>query len=161
MDRITALYQKLDPLQPLPADDTQLYVDWQRELFKSDDIKLQLTRGFARSSAGVPVTRLFTGHRGTGKTTELNRVQQMLEQASGGAAGGRKIFVSFLECEKWVDLDNLEPPDLILQMVRQLVFDLKQVGFGNAWVKARGFFGEVAEVLDADVESDTPRRAGG
>ena len=150
MDRITALYQKLDPLQPLPADDTQLYVDWQRELFESDDIKLQLARGFARSGAGVPVTRLFTGHRGTGKTTELNRVKQMLEQ--GRSAGGRKIFVSFLECENWVDLNNLEPPDLILQMVRQLVLDLKQVGFGNAWAKVRGFFGEVAEVLNADVE---------
>ncbi len=125
MDRITALYQKLDPLQPLPAEDTQLYVDWQRELYGRDDIKLQLARGFARSSAGVPVTRLFTGHRGTGKTTELNRVKQMLEQPHADGAGGRKIFVSFLECEKWVDLNNLEPPDLILQMVRQLVLDLK------------------------------------
>jgi hypothetical protein len=66
VDCNTAL-QKLDPLQPLPADDTQLYVDWQRELFGSDEIKLQLPRRFARSGAGVAVTRLFTGHRGTGK----------------------------------------------------------------------------------------------
>ncbi|MBV9743788.1 MAG: ATP-binding protein [Acidobacteriia bacterium] len=136
MDRITALYQKLDPLQPLPADDTQLYVDWQQELYHSDDIKLQLARGFSRSIAGVPVTRLFTGHRGTGKTTELNRVKQMLER-SGGAAG-HKVFVSFLECEKWVDLNNLEPPDLILQMVRQLVLDLKQAGFGDHGPKSAG-----------------------
>ena len=148
VDRITALYQKLDPLQPLPADDTQLYVDWQHELFASGDIKLLLARGFARGGAGVPVTRLFTGHRGTGKTTELNRVKQILERG----AAGRKLFVSFLECEKWVDLNNLEPPDLILQMVRQLVLDLKQVGFGTAWTKVRGFLGEVAEALNADAE---------
>jgi hypothetical protein len=152
VDLITALYQKLDPLQPLSADDTQLYVDWQRELFGSDDIKLQLARGFARSVPGVPVTRLFTGHRGTGKTTELNRVKQMLERTSGGGAAGRKIFVSFLECEKWVDLNNLEPPDLILQMVRQLVLDLERAGYENAWSKVRAFFSEVAEVLNADVE---------
>ncbi len=56
------------------------------------------------------------------------------------------------ECEKWVDLNNLEPPDLILQMVRQLVLDLKQVGFGNGWTKVRGFFGEMAELLNSDVE---------
>src|SRR5262249_51255401 len=49
-------------------------------------------------------------------------------------------------------LNNLEPPDLILQMVRQLVLDLKQAGFGSAWTKVRGFFGEIAEVLNADVE---------
>ena len=135
MDVITRLYQKLDPLQPLAAADTQLYVDWQHELFGLDDVKRQLVNGFARSAAGVPVTRLFTGHRGTGKTTELNRVKQMLERATGGATAGRKIFVSFLECEKWVDLNSVEPPDLILQMVRQLVLDLKQAGFGSAWTK--------------------------
>ncbi len=150
MDLITALYRKLDPLEALPADDTQLYVDWQHELFGSDDIKLQLARGFARGVAGVPVTRLFTGHRGTGKTTELNRVKQKLERAGG--PGGRKIFVSFLECEKWVDLNNLEPPVLILQMVRQLVSDLDEAGYKNPWTKVRAFFGEVAEILNSDVE---------
>ncbi len=111
-----------------------------------------MARGFARSGANVPVTRLFTGHRGTGKTTELNRVKQRLERATGKGVPGGRVFVSFLECEKWVDLSNLEPADLILQMVRQLVFDLKQAGFDNAWTKVRGFFGEVAEVLNSDVE---------
>jgi len=43
-------------------------------------------------------------------------------------------------------------PDLILQMVRQLVLDLKQAGYGNAWTKVNAFFGEVAEVLNSDVE---------
>jgi len=152
VDRITALYQKLDPCQPLPADDTQLYVDWQHELFASDDIKLQLARGFARSGAGVAVTRLFTGPRGAGKTTELKRVKQVLERATGIGVPAHRVFVSYLECEKWVDLNNLEPPDLILQMVRQLVTDLKEAGFGTAWNKVRGFFGEVAEVLNADIE---------
>jgi hypothetical protein len=152
VDRITALYQKLDPLQPLRADDTQLYVDWQHELFASDDIKFQLVRGFARSGAGVAVTRLFTGHRGTGKTTELNRVKQMLERGTGRGVPGGRVFVSFLECEKWVDLNNLEPADLILQMVRQLVVDLDREGFHKAGTKAHAFFGEVAEALNADVE---------
>jgi hypothetical protein len=82
----------------------------------------------------------------------LNRVKQMLERTGGRGVEGRKVFVSFLECEKWVDLNNLEPPDLILQMVRQLVLDLKQAGFGTAWAKVCGFFGEVAEALAADVE---------
>ena len=39
-----------------------------------------------------PITRLLTGHKGSGKTTELNRVASALHSGHGG----KKVFVSTL-----------------------------------------------------------------
>ena len=140
MDSITALTQQLDPLRPLAADETDLYVDWQKELLGNEDLKPRLVREIARSGS-TPITRLLTGHRGTGKTTELYRVQKMLAE--------KKVFVSFLECEEWVDLNDVGPPDLMLQMVRQLVSDLKQEGYGLGFEKVMGYFGKLGEILNS------------
>lgn len=147
MDRITALTAQLDPMAPVPADDDEIYVDWQKDMQGVDDVKRRLVRTFGRS-AGAPVTRLFTGHRGTGKTTELLRVQKMLMEGDRT----QKVFVSFLECETWVDLNDVSPEDLVLQMVRQLVADLDHAGFGIGLTKVTAFFKEAWEVLESDIE---------
>ncbi|MBY0506785.1 MAG: hypothetical protein K2X03_22890 [Bryobacteraceae bacterium] len=147
MDRLTALYQQFDPLQPLPAGENALYIDWQHELMPYDDVKLRLVNAVARSG-GAPMARLLTGHRGTGKTTELYRVQQMLMDGKKS----HKVFVSFLECEQLLDLNDVSPQDLVLQMVRQLVHDLKAAGYGVGYDKFNGFFREIGEILKSDVE---------
>ena len=59
MDSLTALSAQFDPLRPLEAGETDLYVDWQEQLDTADDVKVRLANSIARSS--VPVTRLFTG----------------------------------------------------------------------------------------------------
>ena len=77
MDKRAALYQQFDPARPLEAD-SDLYVDWQRELNR-DDIKQRLANSV--SLAGdIAVSRLLTGHRGVGKTTELKRVKRILRR---------------------------------------------------------------------------------
>jgi hypothetical protein len=119
VDPLTALSAQFDPLRPLEAGETDLYVDWQDRLDTADDVKVRLANSIARSPG--PVTRLFTGHRGAGKTTELNRVRQRLEDG----VGGRRVFVSMLFAERWVHLDDVQPEDLVYQIVRQLVTDLK------------------------------------
>jgi hypothetical protein len=65
MADIAALYQQFDPGRPLEADETDLYVNWQAEV-APHDIKKLLVSSIANS--GTPVTRLFTGHRGSGKS---------------------------------------------------------------------------------------------
>lgn len=137
MDSLTALYQQFDPLQPLPVSDNTLYIDWRHELMPYDDVKLRLVNAVARSG-GAPVARLLTGHRGTGKTTELYRVQQMLMEGKKS----HKVFVSFLECEEWLDLNDVSPQDLVLQMVRQLVNDLKKAGYGFGYEQFTDFLNQ-------------------
>lgn len=146
MDPLARFYQLCDPLRPLEADEADLYVDWQKEI-GSDDIKVRLANSIALS-AGIPVTRLFTGHRGTGKTTELKRVKQRLE--SGQAR--RKIFVSFFEAEPALDLQDVSAPDVVFHMVQQLVSDLRLAGFDFAWTRFVQFFKEFGELLHSEVE---------
>jgi hypothetical protein len=139
VDPLTALSAQFDPLRPLEAGETDLYVDWQDRLDTADDVKVRLANSIARSPG--PVTRLFTGHRGAGKTTELNRVRQRLEDG----VGGRRVFVSMLFAERWVHLDDVQPEDLVYQIVRQLVTDLKQAGFSLAETRFRNALGSVRD----------------
>ncbi|MGH3851795.1 MAG: hypothetical protein ACRDRT_19260, partial [Pseudonocardiaceae bacterium] len=148
MDALTALSAQFDPLRPLEADETDLYVDWQEQLDTADDVKVRLANSIARSPG--PVTRLFTGHRGAGKTTELNRVRQRLEDG----VGGRRVFVSMLFAERWVHLDDVQPEDLVYQIVRQLVLDLEGAGFSFAEATFRSALGGVRDLVKGRVAFD-------
>lgn len=140
MTDFQALYRELDPLEPLGADDHDVYVDWQHDLDPDVDVKSWLTREFARdATAERPIVRLLTGHKGSGKTTELNRVSYRLR--SGVA--GRKVFVSTLFAQDWLDLEDIRPEDLVLQTVRQLVADLAAEGMPLGEQRLKSFLGSL------------------
>jgi len=146
MELLTSLYQQFDPARPLEADEEELYVDWQKEL-NQVNVKRTLVNSIARSGA-INVTRLFTGHRGVGKTTELKRVQRTL--ASGDEK--RRLFVSFLQAEQWLDLQDVETPDIIFHIVRQLISDLQSAGFSFDRLKFSQFFKEIEDHLRREVD---------
>lgn len=130
MGEIEALFQAFDPLRPLEADEDLLYVDWQRRLEPDGaDAKSRLAREFVRNATPErPIVRLLTGHKGSGKTTELHRVASQLRDGTRG----HKVFVSTLYAQRWLDIEDIEPEDLVLQIVRQLVADLKAAGMDLA-----------------------------
>ncbi len=130
MGDIEALFSEFDPGRPLLADEDLLYVDWQRQLEPgASDAKSRLTREFLRNATPErPIVRLLTGHKGSGKTTELYRVSSHLRRGDRG----RKVFVSTLYAQRWLDIEDVEPEDLVLQIVRQLVADLKAAGMDFA-----------------------------
>ena len=135
---IDLLHLQLDPLRPLSADGSEPYVDWPHRLNPGQpDVKSRLVRAFSRPSAPEhPATRLLTGHRGVGKTTELNRVSARL--AAG--EGGRKVFVSTLFAQQWLDIEDVQPEELVLQIVRQLVADLDAAGMDLPAKRLRAFW---------------------
>lgn len=133
---IAALYRQIDPLRPLEADEDSLYVDWQQRLLPEDDVKARLVRSFLRNASPEhPIMRFLTGHRGSGKTTELNRVARGLTEGRKG----RKVFVSTLFAQRWLDLEDIQAEDLVFQVVRQLVADLETAGFGTEKARITGF----------------------
>lgn len=118
-DLITRLYQQFDPVKALGAHEDSLYVDWQART-GIEDIKRTAVRSVLLAGDS-PTWTLVTGHRGAGKTTELVRMQAQLESASGA----ERHFVSFLHGQQWLDLEDVRAEDIVFQIVRQLVTDLK------------------------------------
>jgi hypothetical protein len=135
------LFQRFDPAVALAADDPA-YVDWQSEVGLTD-IKRQLANSVLLTTRGYS-HRLVTGLRGGGKTTELRRVQRALQTRPEG----QRYFVSFLDADDTLDLDDADPTDLVLAVVGQLVTDLKaagvQVKLGG---KLKGFLSTARDIL--------------
>lgn len=102
-------FNACDPSEPLSAGDER-YVD------------LAPGRGDERGAVGQccrrilisnrPLVQLFGGHRGCGKSTELRRLQERLE--------GEGYFVVYVEAENDIDLEDTEPVDVLLSLVRSV-----------------------------------------
>lgn len=146
MDALGALHTQFDPLRPLQAEEVDLYVDWQYQLDVGDDVKVRLVNSISRGPGAS--CRLFTGHRGAGKTTELYRVKRRLESG----ATGRKFFVSMLLAELWVDLGDVQPEDIVFQISRQLVTDLDQAGFSFATTQFRNWYDRLIDLFRREIK---------
>lgn len=62
---------------------------------------------------------LFTGHRGCGKSTELARVADYLNDP-------QRYFVIHLDCVKRLDIDNLKYADVLLALATRLLESLEK-----------------------------------
>lgn len=105
-------------------------------------------RTFSRDVSRKPpveravVTRLLTGHSGSGKSTELRRVRAQLQNPTNP----RPVFVSTLFAQAKLDFKDLEPEHLVIQIVRQLAFDLRESGMRNLSRHSIGTF--LKELID-------------
>lgn len=126
MSAIADLTQQIDPSRPLTAaqgKDEELYVDWQKTL-GADDVKPRLSREIGRR-CGQAAVHLLTGLRGTGKTTELYRIKNLVQ----AGVDDKRFFVSMLEAEKSLELSDVNAELLSYQIISQLVTDLQSSGF--------------------------------
>jgi len=110
MQRIVGL---IDPLIPLPVNDPR-YVDYSAE------------RGSAGLVSNMALTirlapertcQLLSGHRGSGKTTEINRLRHDLENTEP------RYFVVYCEADKYVDENDVDYAEVLISLTRQLVID--------------------------------------
>jgi len=110
-------FNACDPAQPLPAGDER-YVDLAPGRGSDGNAAVQCHRRIVRSEK--PLVQLFAGHRGCGKSTELRRLQSDLEQEG--------FFVAYIEAHKDIDLEDTEPTDVLLSLIRSLDLSLRQAG---------------------------------
>ncbi|HOT92869.1 MAG TPA: hypothetical protein PLJ78_17700 [Anaerolineae bacterium] len=96
-----------DPRQPLRDETLQFYIDRPRNPLQKLETYL---RGVAL--AGKPVKVLFTGHVGSGKSTELNKLSERL---------GEEFFIVRLDVQESLNLADLEAVDILLGLLTALV----------------------------------------
>ena len=140
-DLTVEVYRVFDPDEPLPPDKPDLYVDL-------DDVRGQgaVVKRLAnaiRRSAGA-TCQLLAGHRGSGKTTELLRLQRELETGSK-----KKYFTVFCEADQDVDRNDVDFPDVLAAIVRQMAMQLRKRAeiklkpgyFQDRWDRLKHLFG--------------------
>ena len=136
-DLIRKIYRIFDP-DPLSAEEENLYVDL-NEVRGSSGFVSKLVNNIKLSDEKT--CQIVTGHRGSGKTTELRRLQKKLEE--------EKFFVVFCEILQDIDPEDIDFPDLLISIVRNVAgqlreraeIELKPGYFKDRWENIRGLLG--------------------
>ena len=110
---LTNLYNAFDPFYPLPAGDPQ-YVDC-REVRGDGDIIEDLGRKIKLSQRMT--CQLYAGHRGAGKSTELLRLQEYLQNQGC-------FVVYFAADDQDINPEDTEYTDILLACTRHLLEEL-------------------------------------
>jgi hypothetical protein len=112
LDLLTEIYSSFEPFQPPPKE---AYVDCQ-EVRGGWEVVRELGRKIARSKK--PTCQLYSGHRGVGKSTELLRLKEYLEQQ-------KYCVVYFAADDEDIEPQDAEYADILFACTRHLVEAIK------------------------------------
>jgi hypothetical protein len=128
MDILRQIYNAFDPT-PLPAN-SKLYVDC-KAVRGGSDVLVELGKTIRLSDQ--PTCQLYTGHRGGGKSTELLRLQQDLENKGC-------TVVYFSAEDEDVNPEDVEYTDILLACTRHLLEKVKEADPKPVltWLRERG-----------------------
>jgi hypothetical protein len=141
---IAQMFNAFDPVEPLKAGD-RAYVDC-TSVRGDEDIISYLGSRITRSNQ--PTCHLYTGHRGSGTSTELRRLKEHLEK--------RDFFVVYFEADNEdIDMQDVEYVDILLACTRRL---LKDLGMANAepirsWLSNRALELKDLRLTEAKLDS--------
>lgn len=110
------VYRACDPDKPLGALDER-YVDL-AEVRGTQVIATTIARRIARCNDGQFYQQLFTGHRGSGKSTELLRLKQELQN--------RHFFAIYIDVEELLDLADIDYLDVLLSIAKRTEEELRK-----------------------------------
>ncbi len=144
-----AVYAAFDPA-PLGPGQSDLYVDL--DVIRGDEDGVGPVDRIAERIrlSTKPLCRILAGHRGSGKTTELHRLQNILEDCSP------RYFVVFCEADKDIERNDVDFPDVLTAMIRQLAGQLR--ARAHIDLKPSYFtkiFEQTKELLGSDIDFES------
>jgi len=143
-DLARAIYHVLDP-RPLRANETDLYVDLD-DVRGSAGIAQRLANKIRLSNR--PTCQVVAGHRGSGKSTELRRVQYDLQ------SGDPRIFVVYCEADEDIDRNDVDFPEVLIAVVKQMAGQLKPVGVELKPGYFKDRFDRLKHLLTSEIDLD-------
>jgi hypothetical protein len=144
MSILSAIYNAFDPA-PLPAG-SKFYVDC-KAVRGDSDVLVELGRTILLSQRST--CQLYTGHRGGGKSTELQRLKQYLEQE------GCTVIYFSAEDED-VNPEDVEYTDILMACARHLLEGVKNADQRPvlSWLRERAQ--ALKEVLFTEISVTDP-----
>jgi hypothetical protein len=140
---VQKVYQVFDP-GPLKPEETELYVDLD-DVRGSPGIVNNLERRIRL--ADKPTCQIVAGHRGSGKSTELRRLQKKLEP------GPKPLFVVYCEADQDIDRNDVDFPEVLIAIVRQLAAQLRdraEINLKPGYFKDR--FQRLKRLMSSEIE---------
>jgi len=146
---LTRLFRACEPDEPLSPDDPR-YVNC--DDVRGDNLPRQYARTLRLSDPLKPEVKVFAGHRGVGKSSELLRLKRMLENPGSGE--GRPFQVVFADVSRALDLNDLDFPDLLVFLAGEAQEQLRQAdipGFSITSSRLRTLWDELSTTLGTEV----------
>ena len=145
------VYRAFDPA-PLSEADSDLYVPLD-EVRGSSGLVTRLTKTIRLSDK--PTFQLLAGHIGSGKSTELRRVQAELE------TGDARFFTVFCQVLEDIDPNDADFPDVLMAVMRQVArqlrerldIKLKPGYFKQRWEDLRELLGREVDFESLELET--------
>lgn len=110
---LSRFFKASNPAETLDVEnpeDKQYYIDFSPA--RGGKLIEQISRTITRLSPDRPTCQLFTGHVGSGKSTELLRLQSQLKKEG--------FHVVYFESSKDLDMGDVDITDILLAIARQV-----------------------------------------
>ncbi len=118
-DLLKNIYAAFNPT-PLHKGQQDLYVDL--DSVRGDSSVIDRMKQKILLSDG-PSCQVLTGHRGSGKSTELWRLRHALENPASAAD---RLFVVQVQADEELDRNDIDFPEVLVAIIRQLAGQLKE-----------------------------------
>jgi len=104
---------------PLQPDQNALYVDLE-DVRGNAGIVNRMAEKIRLADA--PTCQVLTGHSGSGKSTELSRLRQALQEPSDGDP---RFFVVQIQADDDLDRNDIDFPEVLIAVVRHVAEELR------------------------------------
>lgn len=148
-DAITRLFRSCAPNEPVGPDDPR-YVNC--DDVRGENLARLYARDLQRADPSSPEVKVFAGHNGVGKTSELLRLKRFLEEPED--PGQKPFLVIFSDVSRSLDLNDLDFPDLLVFQAAEVQRQLRQAeipGFIGASEYLRRLWDDFTDLLGSDV----------
>jgi len=105
---------------PLKPEQSNLYVDLEPARGDGHPVK-RMAEKIRRADSFT--CQVLTGHRGSGKSTELLRLQHKLENPESGEP---RFFVVFCKADDDIDRNDVDFFDILVAIIRQTAAQLRE-----------------------------------
>jgi len=157
-DPITRLFRSCAPNEALHPDDAR-YVNC--DDVRGENLAQLYARSLQRADPKNPEVKVFAGHRGVGKTSELYRLKCFLEEPEDSAQ--KPFLVIFSDVSQSLDLNDLDFPDLLVFQAAEIQRQLQEAKIPelsatteylrNLWEEFRSLLGTRISLGDAEVST--------